>query len=168
MKKYYAVWGSWQKHYPNSTDNLHRFITESFFTEERGYSPEENAKINDLGVGNKWDCPDGNHFVVRMPDDFVADFIHYSNEGSDESEWHQVSNEKAIKDGYVELEEVSTEGDNVCIAVWLQKEKAETPSREYSFWIVELENGKFYTVAGRTSELGSFDECVKCLNNEFN
>lgn len=160
MKKYFGVWGGWQG-CPSCYDDQTKFITDSFFTEDKGYDKEDIDGINKMEkVSDVWYSDQGNHFIVRLPNDFVAPFETTSK--IDGSKWHQMSIEDAISKGYLGQDDILDADEPTtkqCNAVWVK----EVGGAYGTFWIQELTNGEFYTVAGQDSECASFDKCVECL-----
>jgi hypothetical protein len=72
------------------------------------------------------------------------------------SNWQSISVAEAMNKyrGMIAPDELHKD----CVTVWIYK-----PEQPVVLWIQELENGYFFTIAGRDSAVGNFAICVQLI-----
>lgn len=66
QKKFLCRWGDWDDHAISSYENREEEVSEDFFSDSKGYEPEDINAIDMLEVGEQWDISSGNQIVLRI------------------------------------------------------------------------------------------------------
>ena len=64
-RQFIAVWGEWDESAPNQYDFESQMTDFEFYTESN-YEDEDIAQISELEIDQVWNCPLGNHKVIRV------------------------------------------------------------------------------------------------------
>lgn len=65
-KIFYCLWTDTDKNASNSYDPNEKKVKDSFFTENSGYTKKDIDAINQLAMGESYNCEYGNHIVKRI------------------------------------------------------------------------------------------------------